>query len=140
MAQRQRYRFALLTVFSAESQIFAGSVASAIRENLLSNWGEFSLGSAGSGIKVVFLDSLDQNLSLAILRFPRDFQVQILSSAALLLGAGDAAAAVRVHLISGRLRNSASAGIEFSLRWKKMKKLTAEPPLVAKLRALPDYL
>ena len=139
MAQRQANRFALLSVLHAESEprISASSLTGAIRDSLFSHWGEFHLATAT--LKVVFLDYLDKSNALAILRFPRNFTGQVLSSCALLLECNETTLALRVLRISGRLRNSAEAGVDAVRLLQSFSHPQRESPVVAKLLDLPEY-
>lgn len=139
MAQREPNRFALLILFQAENEakVSASSLTASIRDALFTHWGEFHL--AAATLKVVFLDYFDKSHAIAILRFPRNFAGQVLSSCALLLECNDTCLAVRVLRISGRLRNSAEAGVHAVRLMQSMKNAKSDCPVIVKLLDLPEY-
>jgi RNase P/RNase MRP subunit POP5 len=141
MAQRLANRFALLTVYvpPGEAQVSAADLTGALRDSLFTHWGELNLAVAGSALKIVFLEYLDKTCALAILRFPRDFQVQVLSACSLLLDCADSTVSVRVHRVAGRLKNSGNHGIDAALLWRKQTGARVDPLAIEKLRQLPEY-
>ena len=124
MAHRARNRFALLEIStSSKSPISAATLAIAIKNSVQDCWGEYGVATAGSGLKVVAIEPLGSFSNpqifrhLAVIRFCRDFQKQVLSSICLTSYSGaENPTVVRVMEICGRLKSAGEAGLLFLQR------------------------
>jgi hypothetical protein len=108
MAQRTRFRFAVLDVELAKTDfsLASGHLAGAIKTGLQDNWGEIGAFVVAPFLRLVSLEKIGSRRFLAILRYPRDYQVEVLSTCALLWTIADVVAAVRLRKVIGNIRNA----------------------------------
>jgi RNase P/RNase MRP subunit POP5 len=111
MAQRVRFRFAVidLELSKADFILNAGQLIAAIKTSLRDNWGEYGLYVAAPFLRLVSLEKLSSRRFLGVIRYPRDFQTQILSTCALIWTIAEIPAAVRLRQIVGNLGNASEA-------------------------------
>jgi RNase P/RNase MRP subunit POP5 len=136
MATRPRNRFVLLDVECEKiTSIQAGHLLGAIRNLLADLWGELAQAICAPLLKLAFLEPLSSTRGLAILKYPRDFQVQVISTCSLLWSLNSSVSlCLRTLQITGKLKNAAKFGILITQSWK------GNPAVIQKLKELPDFI
>lgn len=111
MAQRVRYRFAVLDLELAKPDfpLNLGQIAGAIKTGLGDYWGEVGSFIVAPFVRVLSMEKVGSRRFLAVARYPRDYEVHVLSTCSLLWTIADVVAAVRLRVIVGNPKNSQNA-------------------------------
>ena len=113
IAHRPRNRFALIDIqLGLNRSISESAIAAAVRNSLYENWGERAI----SNFRILCAPPLSVNRVLALIRFPRDSQVEFLSAIAFVISIAEIPCACRVLQVAGSLKNVAHEGILTSQR------------------------
>jgi RNase P/RNase MRP subunit POP5 len=119
MAGRERNRYVVCDVMSEAplgNSCTLDKILFAFRQSVISSFGEVGLGSFGASSKVVI--SFTEFCGIFIIRVPANYLSEALASLSGMISIHSKAVAVRVLHVSGRLRNSAQAGIDAIINWR----------------------